>query len=312
MSLDPQAQFILDQFNAQPLPPLSELGHQAYRQAVASMQIPAPETPYVESQDYKVPGPEGELRIRVYQTVGALPGPAVLFFHGGGFVVGDLESHEGMCRYLAQQSELRVVAVEYRLAPESPFPAAPEDCYAATCWVRNNAEMLGIDPDRLAVAGDSAGANLAIAVCRLAHARRGPELKYQLLLYPVTRCGFDTPSYRENAKGYMLTQEMMRWFWEQYLPSEADADNPLASPSCAEDLGTLPASMVITAGYDPLRDEGEAFAERLANAGVEVELIRFDGMFHGFASMLLSLDAARDAIKQGARALHQALVSGDN
>ncbi|NVK44009.1 MAG: alpha/beta hydrolase [Oceanospirillaceae bacterium] len=308
MPLDPQAQFVLDQINALPMPPLASLHPAQYRQMTAQMPVPTPEVEGLEVRDLRIPGPGGELTLRLYRPLEAQPGPALMFFHGGGFVIGDLESHDGLCRMLAQQSGALVAAVDYRLAPEAPFPAAPEDCYAATCWVAAHAAELGIDATRLAVAGDSAGGNLAIAVSRLAQERGGPALRHQLLFYPVTDCRFDTPSYRENAEGYLLSRDMMQWFWGHYLESPEQGADPLASPLRSDSLAGLPPATVITAEYDPLRDEGEAFARRMQQAGVVTRLSRYDGVFHGFASMLLALDAARRAVAEGGEALRQALA----
>ncbi|MCG2579277.1 MAG: alpha/beta hydrolase [Marinobacter sp.] len=308
MPLDPQAKAVLDQVNALPMPPMSTLEPGHYREMVAQMIVPSPEVTGLDVRDLHIPGPGGELPLRLYRPLDGEPGPAVMFFHGGGFVIGDFESHDGLCRLLAQRSGALVIAVNYRLAPEAPFPAAPEDCYAATCWVAEHAKDLGIDPTRLAVAGDSAGGNLAIAVGQLAAERGGPTVRHQLLFYPVTDHGFDTPSYHANHEGYLLSREMMQWFWGHYLRRPEDGDNPLASPLRCNSFEGLPPATVITAEYDPLRDEGEDFARRLQAAGVETQLSRYDGMFHGFASMLVALDAAGRAVAEGAEALRRALT----
>jgi acetyl esterase len=202
-----------------------------------------------------------------------------------------------------------VASVDYRLAPEAPFPAAPEDCYAATRHLAGHAAELGADPARVAVAGDSAGGNLAAVVAQLARARGGPRLVHQLLVYPVTDHSFDTVSYRENAQGYLLSRDLMKWFWRHYLARPEDGASPLASPLRAPDLGGLPPATVITAGFDPLRDEGEAYAERLRGAGVPTELLRYDGLFHGFFGMGESIERARDAMQRACNALRGAFAA---
>jgi acetyl esterase len=200
-----------------------------------------------------------------------------------------------------------VVSVDYRLAPEHKFPAAAEDAYAATQWVADHADELGGDPDRIAVAGDSAGGNLAAVVALMARDRGGPPLRFQLLVYPVTDFSFDTDSYRENAEGYFLHRASMEWYWRQYLASDDDGIDPYASPLRADDVTGVPPAMVITAEYDPLRDEGEAYGRKLADAGVDVSIRRFDGMFHGFFSMGAFLDGAKQATDDAHAALRDAL-----
>jgi acetyl esterase len=235
----------------------------------------------------------------------------LVYFHGGGWVVGTLDTHDTCCRALAVGAGCAVVSVDYRLAPEHKFPAAAEDAYAATCWVAEKGESLGVDPARIAVGGDSAGGNLATVVCLMARDRRGPELCHQLLVYPVTNYSFDTPSYRENADGYYLTHEKMVYFWNQYLPDEASGRNPYASPLQAPDLGDLPPALIITAGYDPLRDEGEAYANRLRSAGVTVRLSCYESMIHGFLIMGARIDQTRAVREEAARALRVAFGSVD-
>ena len=200
-------------------------------------------------------------------------------------------------------AECLVVSVDYRLAPEHPFPAAPEDCYAATAWLAEHCAELGGDPARLAVGGDSAGGNLAAAVALMARERGGPPLAHQLLIYPVTDYAFDTASYRENAEGYMLTLPLMEWFWNHYLADPAQGDNELASPLRAASLAQLPPATVITAEFDPLRDEGEAYAQRLSDAGVKTEMTRYDGVFHGFFGMGAAIDKAKQAVDEACTAL---------
>jgi acetyl esterase len=257
-------------------------------------------------EERALPGPEGDVLVRIYWPQGEGPHPCLVYFHGGGFVIGSLDTHDGTCRTLCNGGGCVVVSVDYRMAPENPFPAAPEDCYAITRWVAENAASLDADATRLAVGGDSAGGNLAAVVALMARERQGPVLCFQLLIYPVTDCAFDTPSYSENAEGYFLTQGHMKWFWQQYLKDPSDGAHPHASPLRADDLGSLPPALCITAEFDPLRDEGEAYAARLREAGVAVTTSRYDGMFHGFFGMGLVLDRARDAVEEACAALRSA------
>jgi acetyl esterase len=232
----------------------------------------------------------------------------VVYYHGGGWVLGDLETHDATCRRLANASDCIVVAVDYRLAPEHKFPAAVEDCYAAALWAAENAASLGVDAARVAVAGDSAGGNLAAVVSLLAKQRGGPPLAHQALIYPVTDFDFQRPSYQENAEGYLLTRQAMEWFWRQYLNDDAEGADPLASPLRAPDLRGLPPATVITAEYDPLRDEGEVYAERLAQAGVPTTCVRYLGQIHGFISLEHLLPAGRQALLALGATLRAALT----
>jgi acetyl esterase len=307
--LDPQARALLDA-----MPPMPEfddaidvVGLRAGMKAQSTLSPGEPE-PVASVRDRGLPGPHGEIPVRIYTPEGSTPFPVLVFFHGGGFVLCDLDTHDGTCRSLAKGAGCVVVSVDYRLAPEHPFPAGPEDCYAALRWVAEHAGELGGDPSRIAVGGDSAGGNLTAAATLMARERGGPDLRFQLLVYPVTNCDFDTDSYRENAEGYFLTTSMMKWFWRQYLPDPSQAELPLASPLRAPDLSGLPPAHVVTAGYDPLRDEGEAYAARLREAGVAVTARRHDGMFHGFFAMTGLLDAAREAMDEACEALRKALA----
>ena len=307
MPLDPQAKAFLDPLNAVDLPALSTLSPNALRGMFQTMAPGAEPEAVARVADRSFPGPAGEVPIRIYTPEGAGPHPVLVYFHGGGFVVCDLESHDGLCRKLANAGSTLVISVDYRLAPEAKFPAGPEDCYAATRWVSQNAHELGGDPGRIAVGGDSAGGNLATVVCLMARERGGPEIRHQLLLYPVTNRDFDTVSYIENQEGYLLTREMMIWFWDHYLERAEDGSNPLASPLVAEDLSGLPSTTLVTAEFDPLRDEGEAYARRLEEAGVPVFHHRYDGMFHGFLAMSGIVDRADSAISELGSRLRNAM-----
>ncbi|MEN8159131.1 MAG: alpha/beta hydrolase, partial [Myxococcota bacterium] len=234
--------------------------------------------------------------------------PALVYFHGGGWVIGSIDTHDGSCRDLANRIGCVVVSVDYRLAPENPYPAAAEDCYAATKWVSENAAAVGVDPGRIAIGGDSAGGNLTAAVALMARDRGAPALRHQLLVYPVTDADFSRPSYRENAEGYLLTTKAMEWFWGHYVPDPARRQDAYAAPLRAPDLSGLPPAFVLTAEYDPLRDEGEALAARLEQAGVPTRLTRYEGAIHGFFAMGLLAEVARRAVDDAVAELRQALT----
>jgi len=256
-----------------------------------------------EVADRRIPGPGGELPIRVYRPDGAGPLPMLVYLFGGGWVLGTVDTSDEICRTLTNAVGCVTVSVGYRLAPEHRFPAAVEDCFAATRWVAEHAAELGGDPSRIAVGGDSAGGNLAAVVTLLARDRGGPELACQLLVYPTTDHGSDTDSIRENDDPYFFNRRSVDWYWRHYLPTPEDGASPLASPLRADSLHGLPAALVITAEHDPLRDQGERYAERLREAGVTVELTRYPGMIHGFFAMGGTLDAGREAVGQAARHL---------
>jgi len=231
----------------------------------------------------------------------------LVFFHGGGWVIGDLETHDVLCRQITAEAGIEVVAVDYRLAPEHKFPAAVDDAWAATKWVVANAGKLGIDPKRVAVGGDSAGGNLAAVVALLARDAGGPAIALQVLLYPVTDFTTETGSYRECADGYLLTLDSMRWFFDHYLKSPAEAGDWRASPLRAPSHAGLPPALIVTAGFDPLRDEGEAYAKKLRAAGVRVDYICYGGMVHGFVPMGRLIQAGNRAASHVATSLRDAL-----
>ncbi|MBK5354909.1 alpha/beta hydrolase [Pseudomonas sp. TH41] len=307
MPLDKQIAAVLQQFRDLPEPNFGQLDAEQYRQLCDNLQPAIPGDPMVEVRNLKVAGAVGELDARLYRPFEDDNLPLLVFFHGGGFIMGNLDTHDNLCRSLASQAEAVVVSIAYRLAPESQFPAAPLDCYAATCWLVEHAAELGIDGRRLALAGDSAGGNLALAVSRLAAQRQGPKVSYQCLFYPVTDARCDSQSYEDFAEGYFLSAAMMYWFWQQYLPDAGLGDDPLASPLHADRLADLPPTTLITAEFDPLRDEGEAFARRLVQAGVSVRLQRCEGMIHGFISMAPFVERAAQALSDAAADLRRAL-----
>ena len=308
MPLDPQARQVLDLLEAAGMPDFSPVDPATARQfAAAGAAGPGEEVVRVENR--RLPGPDGEVPVRIYWPEGEGPHPALVFFHGGGWVICNLDTHDGICRTLTNAVGCVVVSVDYRLAPEHPFPAAADDAYEVTRWVAANAAEIGADPRRIAVGGDSAGGNLAAVVSLMSRERGGPDLRHQMLVYPVTNCAFDTPSYSENAEGYLLSRDSMKWFWGHYLSADSDADHPFASPLRAKDLAGLPPAHVVTAEFDPLRDEGEAYAQRLREAGVATTHKRYDGVMHGFFSMGDVIDVAKHAVAEAAAELRAALHS---
>jgi acetyl esterase len=305
MSLDPQAQALLQALSQMPPLDYTSLTAPAFRQMAAAMRAMfAPGDAVARTENRVIPGPGGELAIRLYYPEGAGPFPLTVFFHGGGFVICDLDSHDAMCRCLCRRAGTLVASVDYRRAPEARFPAAADDAAAALAWVSAQAAALGGDPGRIAVAGDSAGGNLAAVLAQQAR-RHGPVLRHQLLIYPVMDCRCDSPTYRSFGDGYYLTGAMMRWFVQQYV-DERQRDDVRASPLRQTDLAGVAPATILTAEFDPLRDEGEVYAGALRRAGVPVTSQRWAGQMHGFASMLGVLDAADAALSAGAEALRGA------
>ena len=305
MPLDPQVRAILDQFEAAGFPPLHSLAPDDARAFVDSMpRIPGPDVAKVE--DKKIDAQGHQVPVRVYTPDGAGPFPVLLWFHGGGWVLGSLDGADGVARHLSRGAGCVVVSVDYRLSPETKFPGALEDCYGATEWVVRNASGLNVDPARVAVGGDSAGGNLAASVSLMARDQSGPGLAFQLLVYPVTDRNFDTPSYLDNADGYLLTRDAMIWFWDHYLGKDEDANNLYASPLKAPDLSGLPPALVMTAEFDPLRDDGHAYAEGLERSGVTTGYTLYPGVIHGFFEMFGALDKADQALADASSALRRA------
>jgi acetyl esterase len=306
MPLDPQVKAVLDAMAQLNTTPLNEMSPADARAMFEASRMAPPEPPALASVvDTKVPGPGGTvIAIRVYRPTDDPELPVCVYFHGGGWVIGSIESHDASCRELAARSGCAVVSVEYRLSPETPFPGPLDDCVAATEWVAANGAEIGVDGARLVVAGDSAGGNLAAAVTLVAKQRGGPAIAGQVLVYPATDHAYGTQSCIDNAEGYMLTLPAMHWFTGHYLGGDLDKVNdPLASPLRADDLRELPPALVITAEFDPLRDEGEAYGAKLEAAGVATTVHRYDGQIHGFVGLFPLLDGGREALGEMADAV---------
>jgi len=269
-----------------------------------------PPIPVARVEQVAIPGPAGTVDARLYvpSTPGG-PSPLLVYFHGGGWVIGGLDTHDDPCRFLAAHSGARVLSVGYRLAPEHPFPAAVEDALAAYEWAADNCEKLGADPARIGVGGDSAGANLSAATCLTARDADLPLPKMQLLIYPVTETAGTARSRQTFAEGFMLTRDDMDWFEDHYLPPGVDRDDPRVALLNAPDLSGLPPAYIATAGFDPLRDEGEEFAERLRDAGVQVALRRHPGLIHTFLNLTAICPTARAAMLEAAGALRMGLAA---
>ena len=306
MALDAFVKGLIDQMAASPMPKLWEVpaiqGREMYRMMASALEPPAVSIGKIEN--ITMPGPAGQIRLRVYTPVadGGAALPAIVYFHGGGWVIGDLDTHDALCRNLANECAARVISVDYRLAPEHRFPAAVDDCYAAVKWVEQNAASIGVDANRIAVAGDSAGGNLAAVMCLLAKQKGGPQIVYQLLIYPVTQWKAETGSMNSFAEGYFLEKKTMHWFFDQYAAGH-DPNDWRLSPLAAQDLSGLPRAYVVTAGFDPLRDEGKAYADKLNRAGGAAVHIDYPGMVHGFFNMSAVVPTAKSAIADAAKSL---------
>ena len=312
MPLDPAAKALMDAMD-QAFPQVETMTGAEARAHVKRMvaSLATDPEPVARVENRSVPGPDGPVPVRIYwpQTAPPAPLPALVYFHGGGWVICDLDTHDPTCRAITNNVGCVVVSVDYRLAPEHKFPAAAEDAYTATLWAAGNATDLGVDATRIAVGGDSAGGNLTAAVALMARDRHAPELVFQLMVYPLTDLvAMDTPSHRDNGEGYFLTTAAMEWYRRQYLTDLSEASHPYASPLHADDLSGLPPALVITAELDPLRDEGEAYASRLLASGVPAVASRYDGVFHGFFSLGTLLDAAKQANEEAYAALREAFT----
>lgn len=301
MSLDPQIAAIIEQLD-NGFPPVQEMSGAAARTLIRSRSVPPTQPePVAMVADRLVEGPASPISVRVYRPEAAGPLPLIVYAHGGGFVFCDLDSHDGLCRNIANLVPAVVVSVGYRLAPEHSWPAAAEDVYAATCWARDCAASLGADTERLVLGGDSAGGNLAAVAAIMARDRGGPAPAAQLLLYPVIAADFDTESYRLFGRGYYNPKPALQWYWDCYVPSLQDRAHPYATPLNA-DLRGLPPAVLVVAGHDPLRDEGLAYGAALTAAGVPTRQLRYGGGIHGFMTMPM-LDIAHRARKEATAAL---------
>jgi acetyl esterase len=311
--LDPQVEAFLHQMAQQGTPPVHTLTPLQARESrnPVFIKLGGPPESVADVKNLDIPSPAGQIPIRIYTPKGTGPFPVLVFFHGGGFVICNLDTHDSICRSLANGASCIVVSVDYRLAPEHKFPAAVDDAYAATQWVELNADRIKGDPDRIAVGGDSAGGNLSAVVSLMARDKGGPSLIYQLLIYPVTDLSsFDTDSHRQHGEGYILTKDGMEYYRDHYVEHEKELQNPYVSPLLAQEMKGLPPALVITAQFDVLTDEAEAYANRLKEAGVQVKYICFDGMIHAFFSLPTVIDRAKDAIDEASAALRSAFEKG--
>jgi acetyl esterase len=323
MALDPQAADLIRRMAAfdEMLPPPPEDEREAVMAArdgfdKQSYELMGPAETMGSIEDLHVPRPGGEVPVRAYTPAAPLAEgqrlrPALLYLHGGGFIEGSLDSHDRLSRALSNGSGAVVVAVDYRLAPEHPFPSALEDCWTALSWLANHAGSLGADASRLAIAGDSAGGTLAAGLALRAGAAGGPPVALQVLLYPATDAAMDTPSYRELSDGWGLTREAMERSWRMYLDGHP-AEDPAASPLRAEDLGAAPPALVLTCEYDLLRDDGQRYAERLREAGVPVREMQVEGMIHGYLRWRGVIDAAQGHLAEVCDAIRQALERAES
>lgn len=304
MALDPQAKAVLEKMAAAGGASMHTMTPVEARQVYRSMRNREVSEEVGSVNDERIPGPLGDIPIRIYKPVHNHNSklPILVYYHGGGWVIGDLDTHDSVCRTLTNEAECIVVSVDYRLGPEHKFPAAVEDSFAALEWVAEHAESFGGDRERIAVGGDSAGGNLATVVSIMAKEKQAPNIVFQLLIYPSTGVG-QTKSYEENGEGLFLTKDLMKWFRKHYMNSPSDAKNPYFSPYLYEDVSGLPPALIMTAEYDPLRDDGKAYADKLKAAGVEVEYVDYPGMIHGFVTLANVIDKGQQALKDAAEAL---------
>ena len=306
MPLVPEYQAMLEALAAEPGPPITAMTPEEAR-ALYRMMRPLNEDLAVgEVLERRIPGPAGEVPLRIYRPQASRSHPVLVYFHGGGWVIGDLDTADAACRDLCETAGCVVVSVDYRLAPEHRFPAAVEDSYAALQWVADHGEELGTN-GHLAVAGESAGGNLAAVMCLKAREEGGPQIDFQLLLYPVVDHDLSRASYVDNGTGYILETPTMHWFWDHYCPDPSSRAHPHASPLKAEGHGGLPPALVMTAEFDPLRDEGNLYAETLAAAGTQAEAICCDGLLHDFFATAQQFKASRVPFETACRALREAL-----
>ena len=313
--LDPQARALLDLIDKNGIPQVWQQTPLEARQSYRERRFFSQEDPPadVQATALSAPGPHGPIPLRVFrpsaldkhETV-----PVLVYFHGGGWVIGDLDTHDVLCRQLARESQSVVVSVDYRMGPEFEFPAAVDDCWAATCWIAEHGASLGMDTAKLAVGGDSAGGNLAAVISLMARELAPhPPIAFQLLIYPATEMDAQTESMRVNGEGLLLTSKSMQWFVKQYFGERANSaaiKEWRASPLLAASHAGLPAALVLTAGYDPLRDEGRMYADKLSAAGTPAQYVCFERQIHGFVTMSRVIDEAKTAVSLCAAALRRA------
>ena len=312
--LDPQAKTLLDLIASRNMPAVHTqdpvTARAQYRERRFFTQ---PEASQVDTvRELSADGPHGPIPLRLYRPLPASAGalPVLVYFHGGGWVIGDLDTHDVLCRDLAMKSGCTVVSVDYRLAPEFAFPVPVDDCLAATRWVQQHATDLNVDPTRIAVGGDSAGGKLAAVIAIAARNAKDLPIRFQLLIYPATDPRFNTKSYQVNGQGYLLTSDSMTYFRGHYIADTKHYLDWRASPLLADDLSGLPPALVLVAGYDPLRDEGVAYAQRLSEAGNKATLVSFERQIHGFITMGRVINEANEAVEVCAAALKRALSKG--
>ena len=310
--LHPHARALLELIEKSGLPPTHTLSPaDARRYYLERRSFTQPEPPALPVvRDLRADGPGGPVPLRLYRPAAEGTLPVLVYYHGGGWVIGDLDSHDVLCRQLALAADCAVVAVDYRMGPEHRFPAAVDDCVAATRWVRDSAAALGVEASRLAVGGDSAGGNLAAVVALIARDAGDLPIAFQLLIYPATDQRRIAPSHTTNAQGYLLTADAMRWYHDHYIDDPKHDLDWRASPLLAPDLSRLPPALVLVAGYDPLRDEGIAYAQKLTEAGSRATLVSFERQIHGFVPMGRAIDEANDAVALCAQALRRGLAAG--
>ena len=310
MALHPQVAAVLKMAEEANLPALNTQTPEEARAAAKLRTAAAPrEIEDVASiRDTTIPGPAGDLPIRIYTPSEGNNHPLIVWFHGGGWVIGDLDNEDPACRVISNSTDAVIVSIDYRLSPDVRFPEPVEDCYAGLLWAHEHASELGVDGSRIAVAGTSAGGNLAAAVSLMARDRNGPTISHQLLFCPVIDHDFSTASYSANADGYMLSRDSMVWFWDHYIGPDGDGSHPYASPIRADSLAGLPAATIIAAQYDPLVDEAEAFKVALEAAGNDVTYTCYEGMIHGFNGQVGIFDSARDALDEAATRLKASFI----
>jgi acetyl esterase len=300
----------LDRAAQIPRPKIWDVPPMVARQSFSGMmELTGPkDVPVGKVENFTIPGPGGELRARSYAPIAAAGSlPTLVYFHGGGFVAGSLQSHDGLCRLFTAEGGFKVIALDYRLAPEHPWPAAVDDAWAALQWIEENASDLGVDAGRIAVGGDSAGGMLAAIVTQLAREKGGVKIAYQMLLFPNTQVGGETSSMNEFAVGYFLERRVIDYFNSLYLPADADRNSPKVSPLRAKSFSGLPPAYVMLGGYDPLHDEGLAYADKLRGAGVKVTIADYPDLVHGFIYLQTVLPQAHEAVAEAAKAVKKAL-----